>query len=79
MHSKDNDSESNLFLTNLRGLAHPLGEGMSRQGFTWEREWRFVDKKGFYFDFEAIEFICCPVEEEIKLGLNLCKQFIIDQ
>lgn len=65
--SEDTDS----LLNSLKALAHPLGETSSKQGFTWEREWRYVDETGFYFDHKAIEVICCPKEEQIELKLIL--------
>ncbi|WP_298770707.1 hypothetical protein [uncultured Shewanella sp.] len=69
------DSETseavNSLLESIKSLAHPLGETMPKQGFTWEREWRFVDETGFYFNFDAIEVICCPKEEQLELQVIL--------
>jgi len=58
----------NVLLDTLRSLAHPLGEKIPLQGFTWEREWRCIDDTGFYFDYDAIEVICCPKGEQIELS-----------
>ncbi|WP_024602413.1 hypothetical protein [Pseudoalteromonas sp. TB41] len=58
-------------IDSIRSLAHPLGETTTKQGFTWEREWRFVGSQGFYFDYDAIEIICCPQDEQSQLKLIL--------
>lgn len=63
----DSSDGVNSLLDTLKSLAHPLGEKMPLQGFTWEREWRFIDETGFYFDYDAIEVICCPKEEQPEL------------
>lgn len=68
--SKTSEEVTEL-VDSIRALSHPLGETMSRQGFTWEREWRFVDQTGFYFDHKDIEVICCPKEEQVQLKLIL--------
>lgn len=62
-----NSGKVNQCINEIRALAHPLGETMEKQGFTWEREWRFVDDVGFYFDFDAIEVICCPNDEKLAI------------
>jgi hypothetical protein len=81
----DNSQEVRTLLDSLRSLAHPLGETMPKQGFTWEREWRFVDKIGFYFDheaIEAIEVICCPKDQQFHirtlLGISADKIRFVD-
>lgn len=65
------DVQVSSLVDSIKSLAHPLGEKTYRQGFTWEREWRYVDDSGFYFDFDAIEVICCPKEEQLELQLIL--------
>ncbi|MUL11806.1 hypothetical protein [Aliivibrio fischeri] len=67
----DSNQEVNSLLDSIKSLAHPLGEKAYKQGFTWEREWRFVDKVGFYFNYDAIEVICCPREEQLELQVIL--------
>lgn len=44
-----------------------------RQGYTWEREWRYFDPKttGFEFSYEDIEIICCPVSEKSDIEKQL--------
>lgn len=77
--SKSTQSEyASSVLNSLKALAHPLGEKAKKQGFMWEREWRYVDETGFYFDHKAIEVICCPKEEqaELKLILGDCAEKI---
>lgn len=69
---KSLDNKAQHFLDSLSPLIHPLGENTERQGFTWEREWRYADIPGFHFSYEEIEVICCPKEslELIKLELG---------
>jgi len=62
-----NSPEVSTLINSIKSLAHPLGETMPMQGFTWEREWRFVGETGFYFNYDAIEIICCPQEDQFQL------------
>lgn len=65
------DKKTRCFLDSLSPLIHPLGENTKRQGFTWEREWRYTDKHGFNFSYEEIEVICCPKESQELIKLEL--------
>ncbi|KAA1152091.1 MULTISPECIES: hypothetical protein [Pseudoalteromonas] len=65
------DEKTRSFLDSLSPLIHPLGENAKRQGFTWEREWRYTDKHGFSFSYEEIEVICCPKESQELIKLEL--------
>ncbi|MEW5289574.1 hypothetical protein ABW286_10350 [Erwinia papayae] len=51
-------------------LIMPLLENKVSQGFMWEREWRYENKKnrGLIFPYSAIKIVCCPDNEvpEIK-------------
>jgi len=67
LKNNDINSDVNNVIHTIKSLAHPLGEASNRQGFTWEREWRFIDDKGFFFDHKAIEVIFCPEEEQHDL------------
>jgi hypothetical protein len=69
---KSLDEQMQRFLNSIGPLIHPLGENTERQGFTWEREWRYTGIPGFNFSYEKIEVICCPTEslEQIKLNLG---------
>ncbi len=44
----------------------PVFQDEVRQGYTWEREWRYYkkDNTGFEFSYEDIEIICCPENEK---------------
>ncbi|MCG8687301.1 MAG: hypothetical protein MI892_20655 [Desulfobacterales bacterium] len=48
-------------------LMNSLMENETKQGFIWEREWRYPGKDGFQFDYDDIEIICCPNEEREKI------------
>lgn len=70
-------------LDKLMPLITPVFQDEYRQGFTWEREWRYYNKddKGFEFSYEDIEIICCPENEKAriqeKLGDNASRiQFV---
>ena len=51
----------------------PVFQDDWRQGYTWEREWRYFDPKtiGFEFSYEDIEIICCPVSERSAIEEQL--------
>lgn len=55
------------FLNKIIPLMHPLGETDAKQGFTWEREWRYSVNGDFDFDYSDIEIICCPKNEKDKI------------
>jgi len=62
---------SREFIDLLAPLVHPLGEKSQRQGFSWEREWRYVDDTGFRFDYDDIKVICCPSESKSMIKIKL--------
>lgn len=51
----------------------PVFQDEWRQGYTWEREWRYFNSKttGFEFSYEDIEIICCPVSERLAIEKQL--------
>lgn len=51
-------------LLSIRPLLFPLMEKTTKQGFMWEREWRFTETPGLVFPHSSIKVICCPSEEE---------------
>lgn len=56
------------FLNRIYSLNMPLLENTQRQGYMWEREWRFCpdiysDYNGFAFPHKWIKVICCPDDE----------------
>lgn len=55
------------FIQKTYPLLFPLLENEARQGFMWEREWRYPDEQGFIFDHHLIKIICCPPNEEAEL------------
>jgi len=65
-----NDSlynNSRNLIADIYPFLHPLLEQKDSQGFIWEREWRYPDKKGFIFPYNSIKIICCPENEEGKI------------
>lgn len=48
-------------------LNAPLGELSDKQGFMWEREWRYTNPDGLVFPYSSIEVICCPETEEVAI------------
>jgi hypothetical protein len=42
-------------------------EGDRRQGFMWEREWRYPSADGLIFSHSDISLICCPIDEEAQI------------
>jgi hypothetical protein len=46
-------------------LLTPMFEKMTLQGFMWEREWRI--EGDFEFDYDDIEYICCPLSSKQKI------------
>lgn len=57
----------NTLVSKLHPLLFPLLEDHWRQGFMWEREWRYFDPNGFVFDHQEIRVICCPDGEETSI------------
>jgi hypothetical protein len=56
-----------VIIENIYPLLFPLLENEPRQGFMWEREWRYPYKNGFIFNHSDIKIICCPENEESKI------------
>lgn len=54
-------------LNKIYPLLFPLLEYKDKQGFMWEREWRYPNEEGLEFSHEDIKIICCPKEEEIEI------------
>lgn len=54
-------------LNKIYPLLFPLLEYKDKQGFMWEREWRYPNEQGLEFSHEDIKIICCPKEEEIEI------------
>ncbi|EGQ9313582.1 hypothetical protein ABMY12_22930 [Vibrio vulnificus] len=65
-YSSENQELQNLMELMLPYVT-PLGEMSPKQGFMWEREWRFSSNDGFDFSFDDIEIICCPKEEQNEI------------
>lgn len=59
--------EVNSILESMYPLLFPLGESSRYQGFMWEREWRFFGADEFIFNYQDIEIICCPRDEEPEI------------
>jgi len=60
-------------LNKLIPFITPVFQDDRRQGYTWEREWRYFDSKktGFEFSYEDIEIICCPLSEKAAIEEQL--------
>lgn len=54
-------------LKNIYPLLFPLSENNPFQGFMWEREWRYFSQPELIFNYQDIEIICCPEEEETRI------------
>ncbi|WP_115304988.1 hypothetical protein [Legionella maceachernii] len=54
---------ANELILLIKPLIFPLLENEEKQGFMWEREWRYGNLGDFEFDYNDIEIICCPKEE----------------
>lgn len=52
----------------LTPLMTPLMESAPKQGFLWEREWRYPNAEGFEFEYSDIKIICCPEDEQNKIA-----------
>lgn len=52
-------------------LMNSLMENEAKQGFIWEREWRYPNPDGFEFSYSDIEIICCPQEERESIAAIL--------
>lgn len=63
------ESQSNLqkiskeISDQIMPLMNSLMESEPKQGFIWEREWRYAGEDDFKFNYNDIEIICCPKEE----------------
>lgn len=49
-------------------LMNSLMENEPKQGFIWEREWRYPNPDGFEFSYSDIEIICCPEDERANIA-----------
>ncbi|MFV5405305.1 hypothetical protein VXQ92_11380 [Acinetobacter sp. 228] len=60
-------------LDNLIPFITPVFQDENRQGYTWEREWRYfnAESMGFKFSYEDIEIICCPPSEKSAIEEQL--------
>lgn len=47
----------------LKPLIFPLLEAEAKQGYMWEREWRYPFDNHFRFNYDSIKIICCPNDE----------------
>jgi hypothetical protein len=52
-------------------LMNSLMENEPKQGFIWEREWRYPNPDGFQFSYSDIEIICCPADERDNIAAIL--------
>lgn len=59
--------ELHVILENIYPLLFPLSESSRFQGFMWEREWRYFSQPELIFNYQDIEIICCPEEEEPQI------------
>ncbi|MFW1969495.1 hypothetical protein ACG95P_20845 [Acinetobacter guillouiae] len=72
----EENSQLNILLNELIPFITPVFQDIKRQGYTWEREWRYYDSNtiGFEFSYRDIAIICCPLSEKIaieeKLGIH---------
>jgi hypothetical protein len=48
-------------------LMNSIMENEPKQGFMWEREWRYPHKDGFAFSYDDIDVICCPEDEQEEI------------
>lgn len=54
-------------LKNTYPLLFPLLEHEPRQGYMWEREWRYPHAQGLVFRHGDVRIICCPESEEDEI------------
>lgn len=54
-------------LSKLKSLMFPLFEDSEKQGFMWEREWRWPNTEGMVFNIADIRVICCPSANKVEL------------
>lgn len=75
--STENFTEENSTLKELLNelipLITPVFQDKDRQGYTWEREWRYFHSvyKDFEFQYKDIAIICCPVSEKLAIEQQL--------
>lgn len=67
--SEDQHINSHIvkMITRIYPLLFPLLEDEDRQGYMWEREWRYPNSEGFVFSHEDVKIICCPENEEDEI------------
>ena len=58
--------ETSNTLLSVKRLMFPLLENNPKQGFIWEREWRYAtaDHSNFGFSYDDIKIICCADEND---------------
>ncbi len=61
------ETQMQALLSNVFPILFPMLETDRRQGFMWEREWRYPEASGLVFPYDDICIICCPAEEEPDL------------
>lgn len=54
-------------LLKMKSIMFPLFENADKQGFIWEREWRWPSSEGMVFNLVDICVICCPVTDQAEL------------
>lgn len=70
------DKESNVttilkeIVDQVTPFMTPLDHNRDKQGFLWEREWRYANED-FCFDIGDIEIICCPRKHRNQITENL--------
>ncbi|MDM1248521.1 hypothetical protein HX005_14090 [Acinetobacter sp. R933-2] len=60
-------------LNELIPFITPVFQDVERQGYTWEREWRYYNANttGFEFFYKDIAIICCPPSEKPAIEKQL--------
>lgn len=60
-------------LNELIPFITPIFQDVDRQGYTWEREWRYYNSafKDFEFSYSDISIICCPPGEKYLIEQQL--------
>lgn len=66
--SEQHREQVSSLLSAIVPVLNSLMEYDPKQGFIWEREWRYPDPGGFAFSYEDIKIICCPDEERADIA-----------
>lgn len=67
----DNDRQIKGLLNSIIPYITPAFQSAQKQGFTWEREWRYFGDDGFEFNYSEIKIICCPENEKKDIQIAL--------